>query len=253
MRLPILTKLASLALIALLLLFALERIDWLVRERMGHQAEAERGVQASLAESLAVLGPYLHRRCTEQWDVVSTGKDGERLTRTERREFELTSAPSRLGVSGDLALDPLHRGLFKVNTFGGRLAVTAQWNEASPMAAQRQHAASRVQCDAPTLSLSLADPRAIRSAQLQVDGQARALRPGARHRTHDRGFHAALGAEWDGASESVRPLALTLALDVVGTGAWSWVPAAGQSEIALRANWPHPSFGGHVARVRPGH
>jgi inner membrane protein len=246
MRFPLLTKAAGLCLIVLILLAALARIDWLVQERRAYQSDAERSVRDSLAEPLTVLGPFLHRRCVERWEVVRA-KDGERSTHTEERVFALTAVPTRLAVSGDLAHEALHRGLFKVNTFGGRLAVSAEWQLAAPLAARATRPGARVSCEAPTLSLALADPRGIRSATLTVDGTPRPLQAGARHDSAARGFHAALGPEWREADETVRPFALQLALDVVGTGALAWVPAAAQTEIALRADWPHPSFGGRFA------
>ena len=247
MRMPLLAKAVSLAVIVVVLLTALARIGWLVDERRAYQADAERSVGQSLAGPLLVLGPFLHRACTEQWDVVSE-KMGERTTTTERRGFTLTAVPTRLAVTGDLTLEPLYRGLFKVNTYGGKLSVTAEWPQATAMAPQRTRPGSRLQCDAPFLALALDDPRAIRSAALTIDGAARPLQAGTAHEPLARGFHAALGtAEWRDKDETVQPLAVQLQIDIVGTAAWAWVPAAGQTEVALRANWPHPSFAGRFA------
>jgi inner membrane protein len=161
-----------------------------------------------------------------------------------QRAFLLTVVPSRLGVSGDFMLDARHRGLFKVNTYGARLAVSAEWSQSAALAPSRTHAGSRLQCDAPTLSLALGDARGIRSASLRLDGAPRPLEAGTRHAQYPRGVHAALGAEWRAQDETVQPFKATLDLELVGTGSWAWVPAAGQTEVALRADWPHPSFAG---------
>jgi inner membrane protein len=244
MRLPpLLAKTTSLALIVLLLLAALARIGHLVDERRAFQADAELSVRQSLADPQVVLGPFLHRQCTEQWDVVSE-KNGERSVHQAQRTFALTAVPSRLGVSGDFSLDARHRGLFKVNTYGARLAVSAEWPQGAALAASRSHAGSRLQCDAPTLSLALGDARGIRSARLTVDGLPRGLEAGSRHGLQPRGVHALLGTEWRPQDEAVQPIKATLDLELVGTGSWAWVPAAGQTEVALRADWPHPSFAG---------
>lgn len=240
---PLLAKSASLALIVFLLLAALARIGHLVDERRAYQADAELSVRQSLADPQVVLGPFLRRQCSEQWDVVSE-KNGERSVQQVQRSFTLTAVPSRLGVSGDFTLDARHRGLFKVNTYGARLAVSAEWLHSAALAPSRTHAGSRLQCDAPTLSLALGDARGIRSANLKIDGVARTLEAGTRHALHPRGVHAALGAEWRAQDEAVQPFKATLDLELVGTGSWAWVPAAGQTEVALRADWPHPSFAG---------
>jgi inner membrane protein len=138
--------------------------------------------------------------------------------------------------------------LFKVNTYGGKLTVAAEWPQAVSMAPQRSRPGSRLQCDAPSLALALDDPRGIRSAALTIDGAPRPLLAGTAHEPLARGFPAALGAsEWRDKEETVQPLAVQLQIDIVGTAAWAWVPAAGQTEVALRTNWPHPSFGGRFA------
>jgi inner membrane protein len=240
---PLLTKTTSLALVVLALLAALARIGHLVDERRAFQADAELSVRQSLADPQVVLGPFLRRQCTEQWDVVSE-KNGERSVHQAQRHFALTAVPSRLGVSGDFTLEARHRGLFKVNTYGARLAVSAEWLHGAALAGSRTQAASRLQCDAPTLSLALGDARGIRSARLTVDGMPRALEAGTRHGPHPSGVHAALGTEWRPQDDAVQPFKATLDLELVGTGSWAWVPAAAQTEVALRADWPHPSFAG---------
>jgi inner membrane protein len=237
-------KALSLVGVVVLLLAALARVGFLVNERQAYQSDAEASVRQSLADPQALLGPLLVRQCTEQWDVTSV-KDGERLVRTQERRFAVTAVPTRLAVSGDLKMDPRYRGLFKVNTYAGKLALAADWAEASALRPVASHTASRVRCEAPTLSLAMTDARGIRSAALAVGGAARKLRPGSAHEAHPRGLHAALDSgEWNEAQHSVSPLSLRLELDVVGTGAWALVPAAGQTEVALRTDWPHPSFGG---------
>jgi inner membrane protein len=237
-------KTLSLVGVVVLLLVALARVGFLVQERQSYQHGAEAGVRQSLADPQTLLGPLLVRQCTEQWDVTSV-KDGERLVQTQERRFALNAVPTRLAVSGDLKMDPRHRGLFKVNTYAGKLSIAADWAEASTLRPAASHTASRLRCEAPTLSLALTDARGIRSAALSVGGAARKLRPGSAHPAHPRGLHAALEtAEWNEAQQSVAPLSLRLELDVVGTGHWALVPAAGQTEVALRADWPHPSFGG---------
>lgn len=243
MRLPVLAKAFALGAIVVLLLVALARIGFLVDERRAFQGEAEASVRQSLADPQVLLGPFMRRQCTEQWDVVQT-KDGVRELQTLERRFAITAVPAHLAVSGDLTMEPRFRGLFKVNTYAGRLAVTADWTQASALAPVRTHETSRLKCDVPTLSIALADPRGIRSAALAVDGAPRVLQPGSTHEAAPRGFHAVLVDEWNAQDQTVKTLSVKLDIDLVGSGQWALVPAAGQTEVALRADWPHPSFGG---------
>ena len=81
---------------------------------------------------------------------------------------------------------------------------------------------------------ALDDPRAIRSAAPLIDGSARPLLAGSGHETLARGFDAALSADWREKYEAVQPMSVQSQIDVVGTGAWAWVPAAGQTGRAAR-------------------
>ncbi len=242
-RMPLFAKAVSLAAVVVVLLIALARVGFLVDERRAYQHQAEASVSQSLADPQVMLGPFVRRQCVEQWDVISQ-KDGARLVQTQERRFALTAVPARLAVSGELTMQPRFRGLFKVNTYTGRLAITADWPQATAMSAVREQASSRLKCDAPTLSLAMADARGIRSAALTLNGAARALEAGTRHDRNPNGFHAPLTGEWQESEQALPPLSARLELDIVGTGQWALVPAAGQTEVALRADWPHPSFGG---------
>jgi inner membrane protein len=91
----------------------------------------------------------------------------------------------------------------------------------------------------------MSDARGIRSAQLSVGGATRELLAGTRHPAYARGFHALLlPAEWQDAQHALSPLALRLAIDLVGTSDLAFVPAASATEVTLRSDWPHPSFRG---------
>jgi inner membrane protein len=88
----------------------------------------------------------------------------------------------------------------------------------------------------------MTDVRGIRSAVARVDGEAVRVDPGTPHATHRRGLQLVLGAERSNAAN--RPLALSLNLDVIGTTQLALVPAAEETQWTLKADWPHPSFGG---------
>jgi inner membrane protein len=199
-------------------------------------------VRQSLADPQTLAGPFIARRCTEQWDVV-TEKNGEKTSRTERRDFALGVVPTRLVIDGSMSMQPRYRGLFKVNTYAGKLVIDAAWG-ASLLVAAPTRANSRLACEAPTLTLAMSDARGIRSAVLTLGDQARELLAGTQHPSYERGFHAPLTAEWREQDQTVMPLTLRLTLDLVGTGELAFVPAAAATEVKLRSDWPHPSFGG---------
>jgi len=231
-------KAAALAAIGIVLSLALARIGFIVDERQMRQREAVASVEQAQAGAQTVLGPLLHRVCTEAWDVV-VGEGKGRRSSTETREFRLAATPQRLEVDGALSLDPRYRGLFKVNGYAGKLVFDAQWTGFGALQAQRQHAGSRLHCGATLLTLALSDARGIRSAQLSLAGEPVPVRPGTSHPSHPRGLHAAVPDALLAA-----PFAARLTVDLLGTGELALVPAAAAAQVQLRSDWPHPSFGG---------
>jgi inner membrane protein len=242
MKFPLLAKVGALALVGLMLLFALGRIEGLVFERKARGEEAVRGVEHSHAAAQGVVGPFLERACSEAWDVVTTSGT-ERTLHTETREFTLRQVPTRLAVDGRTRADPLWRGLFKVNAYGAHFTATADFASLAPLQPRAEHADGRLQCAAPVVVMALSDVRGVRAASLAADGRALAVEPGTPNAAYPHGLHASLPAGLDAAA----PLTLRLELDLVGTGQLAWVPAAEATRWALASDWPHPSFGGQFS------
>lgn len=236
MRFPLLTKLAAMALVIFLLSVVLMRIDWLVHERRMRQSQAAASVEQSLAGAQTLLGPLLHRACTEEWDTV-IGEGKEQRKGVDRRAFNLAATPQTLQVGGTLKAEARYRGLFKVNAYGGTLTLDARWATLAALQPQREHAGSRLSCGPLRLALSTSDVRGLRSVALRVNGQPLEARPGTEFGRHPRGLHADLPEPLvDG------PLAAQLTLELIGTERLALVPAAGETTWALQSDWPHPSF-----------
>ena len=255
MRFPLLAKVGALALVGLMLLAALSRIEGLVWERKARGEEAVRGVEHSHAAAQSVLGPLLARRCTEEWDEVVDSDKG-RGARTMRRDFELRQAPGRLAVDATTKADPLWRGLFKINAWVGHFTVAADFATMAALKPGAEHPGGRLRCGAPVLLVALSDVRGVRAAAVSLDGQAAVgAEPGTSGSAYASGLHMTLPAERIEGDASARPLSVRMDLDLVGTSQLAWVPAADSLRWTLHSDWPHPSFGGQFApeqrEVRP--
>lgn len=232
------TKLLILAGVMLLLLFVLMRIGWLVDERQDRQREAEAGVAAAQAGEQVLLGPLLQRTCTETWEEP-VGAGADRRLEQQRRSTTLTVVPSRLAVEGDLKQEARQRGLFKVNGYAGQVTLRAQWaatGERLMLAPQHKGA---VNCDTPRVMLAVSDARGLRAVTLKRGDQSLAVRPGTGNEHWPRGLHADLPAEL-----LTEPLQLDVSLNLMGMNDFALVPAAAATEVTLKSDWPHPSFGG---------
>jgi inner membrane protein len=244
-RFPLLGKVAAIAAVLVALTLALEAVSGIVHEREGRLREAESSVAASLAASQTLLGPIVQRDCTETWEAVQ-GEGKDRKVVTERRSWKLAAAPASLDVAAQVALEPRYRGIFKVNGYVVKGTLAANWADGGALVPRAEHAGSRLRCDAPQVLLALGDARGVRSATVRVDGKDAAVLPGTGHAAHPRGFHVAIDDAWAGAA---RPLAVQVAIELVGTGDLAFAPVGETTRVTLASDWPHPSFAGRFLPV----
>lgn len=236
---PTFSKLAILAVVAIVISMVLAQIGGLVYERQQRQHEATQSVEQSLAGPQALAGPLLVRACKETWTYLADKKEV-----TDSRDFWLTATPSRLQVSGNLSPEERRRGLFKVNTYVAQLNVDAHWDSLASLVPKAEHLNGRLSCDDPAVVATLSDARGIRSAELRRDGAALTVSPGTPHTALRGSLHARLpGQQMD------QPLAVALKLHLVGSQRFGIVPAAGSTLVTLQSSWPHPSFAGQFLPI----
>jgi inner membrane protein len=233
-------KTVAIVSIFVVLALSLARIGHLVEERQWRFREAEQSVEQALAGRQSLMGPALVSHCVEVWEQ-SSGDGKDRTTVAGKREFTLASTPSRLDVQGVSVMEPRYRGLFKVNTYASRLTLKARWESLASLQPKREHAGSQVDCAAPVLMVAVADARGIRQASLRARGVDLPVLAGTRHVAHPRGFHAVLPAP---RSVDPDPLEAEVVIELAGTAAFGLAPIAGDTLVALKGDWPHPSFGG---------
>lgn len=243
MRSPLLSKMMAIGAVLLLLGLLLMRIDSLVDERRWRQREALDSVQRSLAGEQTLLGPLLHRRCTEEWDEVH-GSGEERRTEIRRDERVLLSVPQTLKATGNLRAEARYRGLFKVQGYAGATELQAQWASLAELQPVPSRPHSRLQCGPVVIMLSVTDVRGLRAVQVGADGEPLPVQAGTGldDTRFPRGLQAPLSPAR--AAQPDRPLAVRITLDLVGTARLALVPAADDTSWSLSSDWPHPSFSG---------
>ncbi|MFG6486379.1 cell envelope integrity protein CreD [Roseateles sp. BYS78W] len=224
-------KLAILAVVTLVLIAVLAQIGGLVRERQERQHEAEQSVEQSQAGPQTLLGPLLTRNCKETWAPY---KDG-----VQTRNFTVALPPSQLQVGGRVTPDPRYRGLFKINSYAGKLSITARWDDFDRLTPPAENAGGRVECGDVVAMFSASDARGLRDVELKRDGHALAVKPGTTNGHYPAGLHAVLATPRTGET-----LELSLNVNLVGTQRLAVVPAAGSTAVDLQSSWPHPSFAG---------
>jgi inner membrane protein len=239
-RFPLLGKALALAAVLLALTLALQSVSGIVAEREGRLREAGRSVAASLAAAQTIVGPIVARDCSETWETTQ-GEGKDRKTILERDDYQLTATPAKLDVQGDVAIEARHRGIFKVNGYVLKARLRAGWEEGTALVAPQRHPGASLRCAAPVMYVALGDSRGVRSAQVQIDGDAVPVLAGTGQPAHARGFHADVAESFVGAK---RPLRAEIGIELVGTGELAFAPVGGSTQVRLASDWPHPSFGG---------
>ena len=240
MKHPAFLKIIAIAGVLLLLIFGLDLIGGIVRDRQLHRDAATRSVAQSLSGSQTLIGPLIHRHCVETWDLVTSSGAGKNSVE-QRREFMLTALPDDLSVTAGAAMEPRARGLHQVNTFALKAQLTARWNDLASLQPQATAKNARLHCEAPVLMVAVGDARGIRIARVRLDGQDQPLKPGTLHRAYTRGVHVSLP---DATRQRVEPLVADFQLELAGTERFSLVPLAGTTAARITSSWPHPSFDG---------
>ena len=150
--------------------WALWSVQDVVREREDRRGQAERSVVNSLAASQTLLGPMLLRRCTESWQTT-TGEGKSLKYVPEQRELQLILPPQTVQANSNVAMEPRHRGIFKVNGYALKAQVDVVWGDLQALVPKPQHANSVIQCEAPVVSVGITDGRGSRAARQSLQGQ----------------------------------------------------------------------------------
>lgn len=231
MNKPLVFKLASLALLALILAFAVSQVEWKVRERQATRDGAVRSIAEQYAREQQLVGPLLWVKCSEPRTLVQTDDKGETRQRTILQDCSRAIRPTLLTSQGNLDVAERYRGIFKARVYLAGLKLHAQLPPFHPKPGQTIEEAH--------LIFGVSDPRGLKRIQIASAGQALHARPGVPGGPFEQGFHVPMEP-----ARLEHGLGLDAELEIAGSGRLDWVPVADNNDFTLRSPWPHPSFGG---------
>ena len=243
-------KVAVIGALALLLFVPVSMIQGLVAERQLRRDQAVRGIAEGWGRQQTLTTPYIavpyERSWTEVTQEIVDGKAKEK--RVERSEHAVARfRADRMQWAVSVAVSEKARGIYKARLYtasikaSGRIAVPARLGLTDTQ--------SRFRWDLPRLVVAIADPKGLRSVSaLTLDGAARAFEPG----TGDALLHGGLNApvaELNPVAPA-RTFEFSFSLEVAGLEAFSIAPLGADTVVAMRADWPHPSFQGQFLPAR---
>jgi len=236
-------KCAIVAALALALLVPVSMIRGLIAERQARRDEAVAGIARGWGQRQTLAGPYLavpyERTWTETTREVVDGTTRERRNeRTEARVARLAAESVEWTV--ETATSEKARGIYKARLYSARIRARGQL--ALPERFGLAEDSARIKWGTPRLVLGVSDPRGLRSVSALTLGEASAeFLPGAGDAALSAGIHAPLERLRPGAAQTV---AFEFSLELAGAEALAIAPLARDTAVAMRADWPHPSFQG---------
>ena len=241
MRHPLVTKAALIGVLVLLLMIPVGMIRGLVAERQARASEAVAGIAEGWGKRQALASPYLAIPYERQWTVVKRETiDGSlRETRTEHRELQVLRVPAaNMDWTVDATLAEKARGIYKARLYSAH--ITATGTIEVPSRASIEDSSSRYRWYNPKLVVAIADPLGIRTApEATFGGKRYAFAPGPGDANTNAGLHAPLeGFAGAGRTE------FSFTLELAGSEALALAPQGADTVVAMRADWPHPSFQG---------
>ncbi len=228
-------KFAAVGLLALLLFVPVLMIQNLVAERQRTRNEVVNGIADGWGKRQVVSGPYLALPYERHWtEVKRESVDGRlREMRSERAEARVLRVPAAsVDWSGDADIGEKARGIYKARLYTVKLH--AQGSIDVPARSAHEDGTSRYKWGTPRLVVGVSDPLGIRAASGSHDFEPGAPDTGAGLQSVLRGHDLSKPARVE----------FSIDLELAGSEAFSLAPLGADATIALRADWPHPSFQG---------
>lgn len=224
-------KLLILSLLALILAFAVLKVEWKVQERSATRDGAVRSIAEQYARDQQIAGPLIWVKCSEMRSVADSSDNGFKR-RDIVHDCSYAIRPTTLTAHGNLDVSERYRGIYKARIYLAKLQLQAQLPAVQAQAGQTIEAVHIV--------FGVSDPRGLK--QIQVKNSQGALlqaRPGVPGGPFEHGFHVPMNLQ-----TLQSGFALDVALEIAGSGRLEWVPLAQNNDLNLRSTWPHPSFTG---------
>jgi len=235
-------KMASIAILGLLLLIPLVMVDSVLRERLQRRDAAVRDVTSGWGSEQVVVGPVLivpYRYAQKTWkDQLLNGR-AERLETSETLTRRAYFLPSVFKVEGQLDPSRLHRGIYEAVVYNGAIRLSGVF--ARPSFEEWNVDPGQVLWDQAEIALSITDLRGAQKALTVTIGEtAVPLEPGSRLDGLASGVHARIKGLWPQADRLPFDIAVTLN----GSRSLRFAPVGVNNDVRIASAWPDPSFQG---------
>jgi inner membrane protein len=241
MQKALLIKAVLVGVILIALNIPLRMIDGIVKERAARQQAMVHELAAESYAKQMVAGPILTLPYVEEYDEALFEAPAKKF---EKRRIErvVRFFPATNSIEGNATVETKSRGLFEARVFNWRAVARGEFVLDGTVDIARSRPDSRIVWGKPIISLLLSDPRGlVEPPAIVFAGRAIAVERGSGGSRSLSGLHAVVPT-FD--PTKAQRLSYTVSLVLHGTEMLAIVPLADDDRASLRADWPHPSFGG---------
>jgi inner membrane protein len=255
MKLAALVKPALVAALALALFVPVNMIQGLVLERQARAHQAVANIAAGWGQRQTLAGPYLvvpYERT--RVNIVQETIDGKpRERRTEHTESLLVRLPAedvqwRIGAE----VSEKAYGIYKARLYSAAAEARGRFVLPARFGLPADTPTTRLKLGTPRLVLGVSDPHGIRGvSRISVAGAQQAFEPGPGDAALQGGVHVPLPPllSEPRAGES-RSFEFAFSLELAGSEALAVAPLGSNTAVAMRSDWPHPSFIGRFLPLK---
>jgi inner membrane protein len=225
-------KLLTLGLIALILAFAVLKVEWKVSERAATRDGAVRSIADQYAREQQLAGPLIWVKCSEPRSIVDTNDKGFNRHNIVQ-DCSHAIRPTQLNATGNLEVGERYRGIFKARIYLAKVKLTAQLPAFKPAPGQTIEEAYIV--------YGISDPRGLKRISIKnAQGKLLPARPGVPGGQFEHGFHVPIDLQ-----TLQQGLTLDAEMEIAGSTRLDLIPLAENNDFGLDSPWRHPSFTGN--------
>jgi inner membrane protein len=218
--------------LALVLLIPSFFIQDLIRERIALGEQVKQELYAQWGGKQVVAGPVLNVPFTVQ-------EQSENGQGTIDRKGIAHFLPETLKISGELLPEKRKRGIYEVVVYEGKLSMKGSFAQSDGSQLELQNA--QYNWDDAYFTIGISDMRGIKNLpELIVNGQHCAVEPG----VADTDLFKSGITVKTGKIDLKQSLNFEMELVLNGSEDLSVEPLGKTSEVAIKSNWPQPSFTG---------
>ena len=230
-RNSIMLRIASIAILVLLLLIPASMIEDLIRERSSYRDAAIREVSSKWGEAQTITGPVL----TLPYTTYFKDNEGRVTTSTEYAHF----LPESLNIQTELSPETRYRGIYDVVVYTTAIRCAGEFTY--PDLANLNITEANVQWKDAYVSVGIPDMRGIEEAvTLQWQQKNYSFDPGvASNDLFTSGISVPVPLD-----SAQRTIPYQFDLQLKGSRSLRFMPLGRTTQVDVRSDWPNPSFDG---------